>query len=95
MKRSVLLFSIMMISAVGFSQSTLKGPKAKNATAAERAENALPMKFYSSPVDIKGPEAKNLKIWGATESSTKTIYVRKEPEILKGPKAKNKKVWKD
>jgi len=84
----------MMVSAVGFSQSTLKGPKAKNATAAERAANASPMKFYKVPSDLKGPEAKNFRIWEKTAADTKIIYVRRDLDLPKGPKAKNKKVWK-
>ncbi|MDR7132165.1 hypothetical protein J2X69_004532 [Algoriphagus sp. 4150] len=95
MKRSVLLLAIMMVSAVGFSQSTLKGPKAKNATVEERTANASPLKFYSEPIDSKGPEAKNLKVWEKTDSGKTIIYVRKEQDRPKGPKAKNKKVWKN
>lgn len=94
MKRSVLLLAIMMVSAVGFSQSTLKGPKAKNATATERYANAQPMKFYTVPDDTKGPVAKNKKVWNQEEGTTNTIFVRRK-EALKGPKAKNRKVWED
>lgn len=95
MKRSILLLAVMMVSAVGFSQSTLKGPKAKNAKATERYANAKPMKFYTIPDVTKGPVAKNQKVWERPSRPTKIIYVRKEQEILKGPKAKNKKVWED
>lgn len=95
MKRSVLLLATMMVSAEGFSQSNLKGPKAKNATPVELAANALPIRFYDIPSGIKGPEAKNLRIWEKVAVDTKRIYVRRELDILKGPKAKNKKVWKD
>ncbi|MCE7058046.1 hypothetical protein LZF95_25415 [Algoriphagus sp. AGSA1] len=94
MKRSVLLLAIMMVSAVGFSQSTLKGPKAKNATAAERAANASPLKFKIEPLELKGPAAKNEKVWKREAVQTETVFVRRE-QPLKGPKAKNKKVWKD
>ncbi|MEP0712860.1 hypothetical protein [Algoriphagus sp.] len=94
MKRSVLLIAAMMVSAMGFSQSTLKGPKAKNAAPTERYTNAQPMKFYTVPDDATGPVAKNQKVWNQEDKMTKTIFVtRKEP--LKGPKAKNKKVWED
>jgi hypothetical protein len=95
MKRSVFIIAIMMVSAVGFSQSTLKGPKAKNATPIEKAAHASAMKFYSEPADVKGPQAKNQKIWEKPSAPTKIVYVRKDEEILKGPKAKNKKVWED
>ncbi|REG90524.1 hypothetical protein [Algoriphagus antarcticus] len=95
MKRSVLVITLMMISAAGFSQSTLKGPKAKNASAAELAANASPLKFYSVPLDVKGPEAKNLSVWERPETRTKIVFVRRDLDLLKGPKAKNKKVWED
>ncbi|PZX50235.1 hypothetical protein [Algoriphagus chordae] len=95
MKRSVLLLAIMMVSAVGFSQSTLKGPKAKNATPTERVAHASALKFYSVPTEVKGPEAKNQKVWTKSEISTKTVYIREEKDLPKGPKAKNKKVWED
>ncbi|SFT99630.1 hypothetical protein SAMN04489724_3266 [Algoriphagus locisalis] len=94
MKRSVLLLAVMMVSAVGFSQSTLKGPKAKNAKATERYANAKPMKFYTVPDDTKGPVAKNQKVWNKEEGATQTVFVRRK-EALKGPKAKNRKVWED
>ena len=76
MKRSVLLLAIMMVSAVGFSQSTLKGPKAKNATAAERAANASPLKFKIEPLELKGPAAKNEKVWKREDVQTETVFVQ-------------------
>lgn len=84
-----------MVSALGYSQTTLKGPKAKNATAAELATNALPMVFNPIPNDLKGPQRKNQKVWKKAPADAKTVYIRREDEHLKGPKAKNKKVWKD
>lgn len=94
MKRSVLLIALVMVSAVGFSQSTLKGPKAKNATAAARAANASPLKYYEMPIDLKGPKAKNEKVWERENVKTKSVLVRRK-QPLKGPKAKNKKIWED
>ncbi|WP_339870196.1 hypothetical protein [uncultured Algoriphagus sp.] len=94
MKRSILLLATMVVSAEGFTQSKLKGPRAKNATAVELAANSLPIRFYEAPSDLKGPDAKNLKIWEKSSANTKIVYVRKE-KALKGPKAKNRKVWED
>lgn len=95
MKRSVLLITLMMVSALGYSQNTLKGPKAKNATASELAANASPLRFNSAPNNLKGPKRKNQKVWEKPEVNKQKIYIRKDEEILKGPKAKNRKVWKD
>lgn len=92
MKGAVLLIAMMFLSVVGFSQSTLKGPEAKNATAAELAANASQLKFYSAPTDVKGPQAKNFKVWKKSEVSTKNVYIRRDQVLPKGPKAKNKKV---
>ncbi|WP_339757869.1 hypothetical protein [Algoriphagus aquimarinus] len=94
MTKAVLLVAIMMSSTVVFSQATLKGPRAKNATAIELAAHASPPAFYVVPIDIKGPEAKNSKVWEVSNKSTKTAFVRRNKD-LKGPKAKNKKVWED
>ncbi|WP_157243539.1 hypothetical protein [Algoriphagus resistens] len=94
MKKTVLVFAIMLSASVAFSQSTLKGPKAKNATPAERVAHASALQFYSEPAEAKGPAAKNKKVWQGEDVTTKTVFVRKE-QPLKGPKAKNKKVWKD
>jgi len=95
MKRSVLLFALMLVSAIGFSQTTLKGPKAKNATAAEKAANASPLQFYESPQVEKGPDAKNAKAWERKDAKPKFVLFRRAEELPKGPKAKNKKVWED
>jgi hypothetical protein len=95
MKRSVLIIAIVMVSALGYSQTTLKGPRAKKATASERAANASPIMFNTVPNDLKGPKRKNQKVWEQSEASTKIVYIRREEELPKGPKAKNKKVWKD
>lgn len=94
MKRSLLVIALVMISVLGYSQTTLKGPKAKNASATERYANAKPMKFYTMPDDKKGPVAKNQKVWKQEDGVTKTILVRRK-EPLKGPKAKNRKVWEN
>lgn len=94
MTKAVLLVAMMMSSTVVFSQSKLKGPKAKNATPIERAAHASPPTLYVVPIDIKGPEAKNLKIWDASKKQTKMVFIRRNKD-LKGPKAKNKKVWEN
>ena len=94
MKKSVLLVAVMLSASVAFSQSTLKGPKAKNATPSERVAHASPMKFKVEPEDVQGPKAKNKKVWESEKVETKTVFVRRE-QPLKGPKAKNKKVWED
>ncbi|PZX51827.1 hypothetical protein LV84_03585 [Algoriphagus ratkowskyi] len=95
MKRSVLVIALMMLSVIGYSQSTLKGPKAKNATASELAVNASPITFNTVPNDLKGPKRKNQKVWKKSEGSTQSAYVRREDKMQQGPKAKNRKVWKD
>ncbi|WP_339877015.1 hypothetical protein [uncultured Algoriphagus sp.] len=94
MKRSLLLLATMVVSAEGFSQSKLKGPRAKNATAIELAANSLPIMFYEVPSDLKGPEAKNKKVWERENVKTRTLFGRRK-KYLVGPKAKNKKVWED
>lgn len=94
MKRSVLLLAIMMVSTVGFSQSSLKGPKAKNATAVELSANASPLKFKVEPSERKGASAKNEKVWNEEYAQIKIVFARRE-QLLKGPKAKNKKVWEN
>lgn len=93
MKKAILLIVIMTSSSVVFSQSTLKGPRAKNATAIELAANASLLKFYSSPNEIKGVDAKSFKSWEKAAINTNVIYFRKELDLPKGPKAKNLKVW--
>lgn len=95
MQRSVLLITLMMVSAIGFSQTTLKGPKAKNATVAEKVANASPLQFYERPQAEKGPDAKNAKAWESKSVKSKFVLFRRTEElpIPKGPKAKNKKVW--
>jgi len=85
----------MMVSVLGYSQTTLKGPKAKNATASELAANSSPLTFSPVPNNLKGPKRKNQKVWKQSKSYRKAMHIRKEEEILKGPKAKNRKVWKD
>lgn len=95
MKRSVLFITIMMVSVLGYSQTTLKGPKAKNATASELAANSSPLRFSSEPNYLKGPKRKNQKVWKKSESYQSKIYIRKDEELPKGPRAKNRKVWKD
>lgn len=95
MKRSILLLATMVVSGEGFSQSKLKGPRAKNATAVELASDALPITFYEAPNMLKGPKRKNQKVWDTVDTPTKTMYLRRNERGLKGPKAKNKKVWNE
>lgn len=44
--------------------------------------------------DLKGPKAKNYKVW-QDDSPSVTLYTNADQVTLKGPEAKNKKVWAD
>lgn len=43
--------------------------------------------------DLKGPKAKNYKVW-ADDSETVQVYTVANQETVKGPEAKNQKPWK-
>lgn len=95
MKSALLLLATMVVSAEAFSQSKLKGPRAKNASAVELAADALPIRFYEAPNNLKGPKRKNQKVWEVVTPSTELVFTRRKHKALKGPKAKNRKVWED
>ncbi|UXX77644.1 hypothetical protein N7E81_09710 [Reichenbachiella carrageenanivorans] len=42
--------------------------------------------------DLKGPKAKNYKVW-QDDSPSIVVYTDANKEVVKGPEAKNKKVW--
>ncbi|SMD37238.1 hypothetical protein SAMN04488029_3311 [Reichenbachiella faecimaris] len=52
------------------------------------------MSQAQSKNDLKGPKAKNYKVW-QDDSQSVTVYTEANQASLKGPEAKNQKVWAD
>ncbi|MEP2025539.1 MAG: hypothetical protein ABJH98_04560 [Reichenbachiella sp.] len=44
--------------------------------------------------DLKGPKAKNYKVW-QDDSKSAVVYTDADQTAVKGPEAKNQKVWAD
>lgn len=44
--------------------------------------------------DLKGPKAKNYKVW-QDDSPATAVYTSADQASIKGPEAKNQKVWAD
>jgi len=45
-----------------------------------------------SKKDLKGPKAKNYKVW-QDDNESATVYTSANQESIKGPEAKNQKTW--
>lgn len=88
MKRSILCFAAMLIASVAFPQDFITGPSAKNAQSGKSLGPKLPVVTNSSPSPLKGPLAKNYKVWNS-ESAKVQVRTRKVIDNPKGLQAKN------
>ncbi len=78
----------MLIASVAFPQDFLTGPSVKNAIPGKSLFPKISVVTNSSPTSLKGPVAKNFKIWNS-ESAKMQVRTRKVIDNPKGLQAKN------
>lgn len=88
MKRSILVVAAMLVASVAFPQDFVTGPSYKNAKPGKSLGPDVPVVTNSSPSALKGPVAKNYKVWNS-ESAKVQVRTRKVIDNPKGLQAKN------
>lgn len=88
MKRSILFVAAMLVASVAFPQDFVTGPSFKNAKPGKSLGPNVPVATNSSPSAMKGPVAKNYKVWNS-ESSKVQVRTRKVIDNPKGLQAKD------
>ncbi len=93
MKKLTLFISAFVISAMGYSQEILTGPKFKNAPAGTIQGPKITLVHEASPATLQGPVAKNSEVWMTKPSSRLKVGFRDVIDNPKGLEAKNRNPW--
>lgn len=88
MKRSILFVAAMLVASVAFPQDFITGPSFKNAKVGKSFGPKVPVVINSNPSTLKGPVAKNYKVWNS-ESAKVQVRTRKVIDNPQGLQAKN------
>jgi len=88
MKRSILFLAAMLLASVSFPQDFITGPSFKNTQPGKSFGPRVPVVTNSSPSSLKGPLAKNYKVWNS-ESAKVQVRTRKVIDNPQGLQAKN------
>lgn len=88
MKKSFMFIAAMLLATVAFPQVPNTGPSFKNAHPGKSLGPKVPVVTNSSPTSLKGPAAKNYKVWNS-ESAKVQVRTRKVIDNPKGLQAKN------
>lgn len=88
MKRSILFLAAMLVASVAFSQDFITGPSVKIAKLGKSLSARVPVVTISNPSTLKGPVAKNFKVWNS-ESAKVQVRTRKVINNPQGLQAKN------
>lgn len=88
MKRSIVFVAAMLITSVAFPQDFITGPSVKNAQSGKSLGPRVPVVTNSSPSSLKGPVAKNYRVWNS-ESAKVQVRTRKVIDNPQGLQAKN------